>query len=249
MGMIQTVLVTGAAGFLGRHLVEGLTRSFGVRTLDPHPLSSGEHYQGSVTDRALLDRALEGVDAIVMAHMAPNKPGVYDEVALPFEVNVTGTTLLYEAAVRHGIRRVVLISSLSVIQAAEREGKYLSSAVPLMPVSLYSLTKALQEQIAQYYYRKHGIATAALRPAYICLDEGRLVDKYGRQPQTVNWLFIDPRDIATAAAAALRLPDLGFEPFVLVAGPDAGKHADVATVRNRLGWAPRYTFEDYPREP
>lgn len=242
------ILVTGANGFLGRHLVEILKHEFQVIPFD---ITSGEgttdFIQGSVTNYDDVARALEGIDGVVIAHMAPNKPGVYDTPELPFDVNVKGTALLLHIAAERGIKRHVLISSVSVVDGARLAGEFLSRDLAPSPVKLYGLTKTLQEATAHYYCERHGLEVAVLRPAYITRGD-TLEDKYGVRRPSVNWQAVDPRDIGEAARAALKLEDLRYEIFHLVAGPGALEKTDVAHTISRLGWNPSYRYEDFPRD-
>lgn len=244
----QKVLITGASGFLGSHLADRLKHDYSVRSLDIKPAAGcDEDMVGSVADAATVKRAMQGVNALVIAHMAPNRPEIYATPDIPFDVNVKGTALLFHSALEQGIRRVVLISSIAVVAGRNPDGAPLSQDLPASPVIPYGLTKALQESIAEYYHRNHGFEIAILRPAYI-VREDSLKDKYGNQRPTVNWQFIDPRDIAEATAAALSLPGLSYEVFYTVAGPDADKVCDLSLIRTRLGWNPKYTFAQYPRD-
>ena len=241
-------VITGAGGFLGRYLVEEMVSDFGIRAVDlKSPSGNVDLFQGSVTDRDLTLRALNGADGLVIAHMAPRQPGVYDDVEMPFEINVKGTARLLQSAVETGVRTVVLISSVGVVAGAHKAGQFLTTDLSPSPNDIYGLTKCLQEDIARYYHQTSGISVAILRPAYICLEDD-LTDKYGRQRPSVNWQFIDPRDIGHAASLALRSKDLGFEIFHLVAGPGASEHADIGHAAHLLGWHPRHTFSAYPRD-
>ena len=242
------VLVTGASGFLGRHLTEVLRREYFVRSLDLTACpQADESVCGSVANTATVDRALDDMNALVIAHMAPNRPEVYGSPEIPFDVNVKGTAMLLAAAVRQGLRRVVLISSVSVVSGAQAAGEFLTDRLPASPGNLYSLTKHLQEETARYHHRCHGLEVAVLRPAYISRGD-TLEDKYGVRRPSVNWQFIDPRDIGTAAAAALRLDRLGCEVFYLMAGPGAEAHAEVARTAERLGWQPQYRFGEFAQD-
>lgn len=242
------ILVTGGCGFLGRHLVSVLRRRFAVTSFDVRNASDDpEFVEGSVADSDALESALNGVSGVVIGHMAPRQPGVYDRPDLPFEINVRGTALILEAAARKGVTRSVLISSVAVVQRAHAAGEFLTAATPYSPDSIYALTKVLQEQTASYYHSSRGIESALLRPAYICLGD-TLEDKYGVRRPSVNWQFIDPRDIGAAAENALTIPSLGCEAFYLMAGPDAERHADLRPNSERLGWTPRYRFDGFPRD-
>ena len=76
---IHKVLVTGASGYLGQSLCEVLAEDYDLIRMDvvetPGP---GEFLAASVTNREMLDAACARADALVIAHMAPNRPDVYD---------------------------------------------------------------------------------------------------------------------------------------------------------------------------
>jgi dTDP-L-rhamnose 4-epimerase len=126
------VLVTGGAGFIGSHLVDRfLQAGFRVRVLDSldkktHPhgcpayLSpSVEFLEGSVTDRRLLRKALEGVD--VVSHQAAYQDYMPDFSKF-MHVNGVGTALLYELIIRDRlpVKKIIVASS----QAVYGEGQY-----------------------------------------------------------------------------------------------------------------------------
>jgi dTDP-L-rhamnose 4-epimerase len=118
------VLVTGAAGFIGSHIAETLQAAgHEVRGLDsltpavhngrPDHVAS-DLVVGDVRDRAAVDQALAGVDAV--CHQAAMVGLGVDLSDLPLysDVNVTGTAVLLEAMGRHGIGRLVFASSMVV---------------------------------------------------------------------------------------------------------------------------------------
>ena len=126
------VLVTGGAGFIGSHLVEGFLRDgFQVRILDSletrvHPEGrpawlpeQAEFVHGDVTDRRTLAAALQGVD--VVSHQA-----AYQDYMLDFsrflQVNAVSTALLFELIVEHRlpVKKIIVASS----QAVYGEGQY-----------------------------------------------------------------------------------------------------------------------------
>ena len=242
------VALTGAAGFLGRTLAASLARHFPLRTLDTQP-SEGS-WEKILGDAADLDDALAlcaGCSHLVIAHMAPNRPEIYNTPPMPFDVNVKGAANLFHAACVQGIRRTVLISSTAVVSGHMREDRFLSRDLRDYPTSMYALTKTLQEAIAKYYHEQNGMEVAVLRPAHIC-DEDNLVDKYGKKLPYANWVMIDPRDIAEAVRLALLTPRLDYETFYISGHVDAEAHADLKYTREFLGWRPQHTFEKHPRE-
>lgn len=119
------VLVTGGAGFIGAHTVRALlTRGDDVRVLDAltqpvHPietepdLGAAEFVRGSVTNKEVCARALDGIDAVI--HLAAYQDYLQDFSTF-FTVNAAGTALLYEVIVERSlpIQRVVVASSQSV---------------------------------------------------------------------------------------------------------------------------------------
>lgn len=124
---METVLITGGAGFIGRHVTQRLLhRGYAVRILDPlieqvhqgqRPAdlsAEAELIIGDVRDRAALDRALEGCDAVI--HLAA-EVGVGQSmyaVERYVSVNDLGTAALFEALMGRNIRRVVVASSMSI---------------------------------------------------------------------------------------------------------------------------------------
>lgn len=245
------ILITGAAGFLGQALLQEVlhagreVRAFDVVPVAGEPDGAVEAVTGDVADPVAVDRACAGCGALVIAHMAPNRPEVYATAEQPFDINVKGTALLFEAAIRHGIRRVVLISSIAVVDGHRAGGRKLTLDLPAWPTTTYGLTKTLQEETALYHHRKSGLPVAILRPAYVT-DADTLTDKYGNRRPSVNWQFVDRRDVAGAAVAAVLAGAPAFGRYYVHGHPGAvGKLEVEPTVRD-LGWKPRFDFSAYP---
>jgi len=243
------LLITGAGGFLGAGLITALQPRHDLRLMDVVKFDSPhEVVVGDVCDFETCRRAVAGREALVIAHMAPNRPEVYANPVMPFDVNVKGTANLFAAAVESGVKRVVLISSTGVVSTDQQAGRFLTRDLPPSSTNVYCLTKVCQEVIARHYHELHHMPVAMLRPAYIT-DADFLLDKYGRKLPSVNWQFIDRRDIGDAVDCALRLPDLGCEAFYVIGHRDAPRHADVEHTKRRLGWAPAHDFSQYPDDP
>ncbi len=218
------VLVTGAGGNLGRAVVPALVDAGHEPVLlDFRPLST-EHdaVEGDVRDRAAVERAMHGVDAVVHA-AARHGIHLQDWSAEDFwSSNVTGTFLVYEAARAAGVRKVVLGSSM-VVYGDLGDGADPWEAVteqsPLRPSNLYGLTKVLCEDIASYHGRAGAISTVALRLGMF-VPETFL--RYG-----FRLLFggVDDRDVAHSVLRALAHdPEDGFAAFNIMA--DSGLSLD-----------------------
>ncbi len=107
-------LVTGGAGFVGRHLVRALkSRGERVRVLDLVPHEDVDTIVGSIDDPAIAARAVEGVD--VVYHLAGNAQLWAKDAAVFDRVNHQGTHAILAAAERVGVRRLIHCSSLTTL--------------------------------------------------------------------------------------------------------------------------------------
>ncbi|MEE6260146.1 NAD-dependent epimerase/dehydratase family protein [Plantactinospora sonchi] len=177
--MMSRVLVTGAAGFIGSHLVDALlARGVTVlgldrRRLGEHPLA-GENLATAVTNRLFtpyhLDLATDQLDDVVKGcdtvfHLAA-RPGVRQSWGGEFldyaQANVVGTHRLLDACTREGVRRLVVASSSSVYGPADRPSREID---PTCPVSPYGVSKLAAEHLCLAYARRPDsrLSVAALR--------------------------------------------------------------------------------------
>jgi UDP-glucose 4-epimerase len=151
----MNILLTGGSGDLGCWLAKDLEQrgDLPVR-LDIRPPRNpqrGEFIQGSILDRDLLWKCMQGIDMVVHIaawhgiHLVNGERDAYDF----WDLNVTGTFNVFQAAVESDIDRMVYISSTS---ALDRYG-------------IYGHTKVLGEEIARTYYIRHGLQTVTLRPS------------------------------------------------------------------------------------
>lgn len=164
----KKILVTGGTGFTGSHLVRRLlSRGHEVSVLDNQ---RGRFYDellrlgaritiGSVTDRDLVERAVEGQD--VVQHLA----AAFRKVDLPkrvyWQVNVDGTRFLLDASLRRGVAKFVYTSTQGVHgHVANPPGNEES---PIAPADYYQYTKYQGEVVCQEYIRK-GLDVTILRP-------------------------------------------------------------------------------------
>ena len=240
--MKKRILVTGAAGYLGRGLVTVLADAYDLRLMDVVPFDGQGHQQlvGDVADLPTVRAAVKGMDALVIAHMASRQAGAYDTPVVSFDANVKGTANLFFAAMEEGIRRVVLISS-SGVTYGHRDLAWFPHDSPPKGKDLYSLTKVCQEVVAEHYHREHGIAVAVLRIGAL-LYEDTMTDKYGNREDHAGDNYVDPRDVGEAVRLSLELPDLAFETMFVMGVPEAAKKYDTAYTQRRLGWTPKHRY-------
>lgn len=222
------VLVTGAAGKLGRHLVAELRmRGIQVRGFDTRAGTDPIEWQvADVTDAAAVRRAVRGMDAVLHTAAVPNIWSGDGETIM--RVNTLGTYLVFDAAQAAGIRRVVFCSSDSVAGYTVREGRMLPPRYapldlghPLQATDPYAVSKVVGEDIARAYSLR-GMDVVSLRTVFIAYPEmaGEIVAR-ARDPERYQGPavggpsaagggplhhHIDPRDLARAFALALELP-------------------------------------------
>jgi dihydroflavonol-4-reductase len=159
---VKKTLVTGGTGFLGSHLVSGLARSSRgaagdirvmVQSAPPAWLRElgVELVQGSVTKADDVARALDGVDRVYhLAGMVSHKPSDGHRM---YTVHVDGTRTLCEAAVRAGVKRIVMSSTSGTIAASKRATEMADedSPAPLDVIARwpYYTSKLYQEETAR----------------------------------------------------------------------------------------------------
>jgi nucleoside-diphosphate-sugar epimerase len=163
------VLVTGGAGFIGSHLVDGLVeRGHSVRVLDDLFSGSADDVNGaaelvigSTADEALVRGAVEGAE--VVFHLAAHR-AVLRSVEEPLATdtaNVHGTLTVLKAATDSGVRRVVYASSSSVYGGADQLPT--PESAPTIPRSPYAVTKLVGEHYCRVFAELYGLETVSLR--------------------------------------------------------------------------------------
>ena len=168
----RRVLVTGGAGFIGSHLVDGLLAAgASVRVLDDFSSGRREHLAaaagraeiiaGDVCDERALDTALAGVEVVL--HLATRcvRLSLSDPEGV-HRVNSEGTLRVLMAARRHGAGRVVYVSSSEVYGTAVQAP--MTESHPLAPTTVYGATKLAGELYAQAMTRSFGLPTLVVRP-------------------------------------------------------------------------------------
>jgi nucleoside-diphosphate-sugar epimerase len=165
-----SVLVTGAAGFIGRHVVDALLRSGArVRALSGPPGHGLGPLPGEVAE-VEADLAAPGAaeaavaDARTVVHAAgpASVAASFADPAAFARVHVEGTARLLDACRRAGVRRVVLISSAEVYGRPRRNP--VSESHPLRARSPYGAAKAGAEQMARAFADAYGLRIVILRP-------------------------------------------------------------------------------------
>lgn len=167
----MNVCVTGGAGFIGSHIVDGLLAA-GHRVFVIDDLSSGVReniptgvhaYVVDIVDGQAVASVFEKERPDAVCHQAA-QISVSRSVREPLfdaQVNCIGLINVLDAAVKTGCRRVVFASSGGVLYGDVTTPA--PETTPANPVSPYGITKWVGERYLDFYAREHGLATVALR--------------------------------------------------------------------------------------
>ncbi|MCW2809414.1 MAG: acuS2, partial [Marmoricola sp.] len=219
------LLVTGGAGFIGSHYVRSvLTGAWGgeepesVVVLDKltyagnlaniAPVSGDSRLQfvkGDILDRAVVDRLMADVDAVVHFAAESHVDRSILRAAEFVTTNVVGTQTLLDSALRHGVEKFVNVSTDEVYGSIE-QGSW-DEEQPLLPNSPYSASKASSDLLARSYHRTHGLPVCITRcsnnygpyqfPEKVIalfatnLIDGAEVPLYGEGANVRDWLHVD----------------------------------------------------------
>ncbi len=236
--MAAPLLLTGASGRVARLLLPALTDR-PLRLLDrtapadPSEVPAGaEVLTGELTDRALLARAVDGVDAVVHLAGDPSPTATWDDLRGP---NVDGFAALLGAASEHGVRRVVYASSVHAMGRYEASGR-----VPVdptwapAPCCPYGATKAFDEAVAGVFSHRWGLSTIGLRL-------GATVPAPTVRSQLRGWL--GPEDLRDLVTRALQTPVVAGV-YPAVSGAEH-PHWDLRLAADDLGYVPRLDSRDH----
>ena len=235
------VAVMGAAGWVGRAVLDNFAGRHEVRAFDYNPEAwdayrrfhgdwEGEKHHGDIADFHVVHGALEGMDGVV--HLAAyfgyeNPP---EDDLNPFLFNVKGMWNVLESARRHGLKRVVHMSSC-VVQ--HPDGVFLSSEVRSKEGSLYGMTKRLQEELCRQFHDACGLRIIVFRPCSI--GDSRLGVTRDGSPARGGISWVCRHDLAQACHLALTSAAIDFDIMHTASHPEADKHCNVARSREVLG--------------
>jgi len=220
------ILLTGGSGLVGRTLVPLLLGKHEIIHFDSREPEDGLPWvQGDLRDRNSIDKVCRSMDAVI--HIAALHGKEWKEVGddAGFDVNVTGTKNILEAAVKNGVKRVVFTSSIRATGPAEYFP--IDEIFQREPVKLYGLTKKIGEQMCSYYTYNYGLSTICLRPGNILPAD---------DSSNIRWklLFngVDARDVAQAHLLAVESnKNINHEVFIITAN---SKLSEISTEEYRL---------------
>ncbi len=227
---MKTVLVTGASGFLGKHLVRLLLdsdREARIRVFSRGPFPQAEAdkgrveaVRGDIADADAVNAAVAGCPRIYhLAGVVERSPA---DPWMAYRTHVEGTRNVCEAMRRHGAERCVAVSSSGTIavgktpEPANENSPYTHEIVKRWP---YYLSKIYQEKQALWHYRRHKTPIVIVNPSLLLgpgddrgssTDDVRLFLAGQIQALPTGGLnLVDARDAAAGIAAAMEKGRLG----------------------------------------
>lgn len=239
----MTVVVTGAAGLLGRHVARALAEAgHAVRGVDRvRAAGAGDDFvQADLTDFGAAVLALRGAQAVVHAAAIPRPVGRTSSDV--FTTNVLAAYNVVEACVLHGVERLVNASSFSVLglpfNPRPITPRYLpiDEAHPCAPQEAYALSKLVTETTVEAAVRRAGLTAISLRMPWIQTPETFGADvRPRRDDASVSarnlWSYIDARDAGEAFLLALGAPVSGHTPLYVSAADTFMEEPTEALVR------------------
>ncbi|MFB9432954.1 dTDP-glucose 4,6-dehydratase [Streptoalloteichus tenebrarius] len=216
----NNVLVTGGAGFIGSHFVtrllaagevgrvtvlDALTYAGSIHNLGEAFLAPHFRFvHGDITDHALVDAVVGEHDAVVHFAAESHVDRSFSAAGRFVSTNVAGTQILLDAAMRHGVRRFVHVSTDEVYGPVPTG--VASEDDPLRPTVPYAASKAASDLMALSYHRTFGVPVCVTRsannygprqhpekiiPLFVTrLLKGHPVTLHGRGEHVRHWLHV-----------------------------------------------------------
>lgn len=192
------VLVTGAAGSIGRVVVPGLEQAgHQVRSLDRDPAAAGAlgSVQGDCNDPGVAAAAVAGMDAVV--HLAGD-PGE-GSLAHSLSSHTLSTGTLLDAMTTSGVRRIIYASSNHAVGLVPHRSSVGIDVLP-RPDTFYGVAKVAAEALLQLFADRHNISAVACR-----------IGSFLPEPQTRRHLatWLSPGDCVRMVDAGVRVQQPG----------------------------------------
>jgi len=169
----KKVVVTGAAGFVGRYVVNALIKKGYHIIAGVHHNSFGSSLSATdnitivkldILDRDLVMAAMQGADAIYHFAAIVDSDGSKD---LLYQINVEGTRIVWECAAACGVKKTLYCSSTAVYGLLAKSGEAITEEIHPRAIEPYGRTKLQGEHIALELAQQYGLHTTIIRPVAI----------------------------------------------------------------------------------
>jgi NAD+ dependent glucose-6-phosphate dehydrogenase len=234
--MSRTVLITGARGNLGTKLRAHFSHlGWTVRLVD---VRSGGDVAIIEADLSIYDdawaRHFANADAVVHLAGDPSPSASWASVQ---RLNIDLTQNVYEAAARHGARRVVFASSNWTMAAHRFAGFPLTTDHEPAPVNPYGVSKLIGEHIGRAFSEHRGVSSISFRIGY-CQAGDNLPGPHMGWGLWGQQMWLSNRDFCQAMERAVLVENLPFAVLNLMSD-NPGMRWDIETTKRAIGYAPR----------
>ncbi|TXD78171.1 NAD-dependent epimerase/dehydratase family protein [Algoriphagus ratkowskyi] len=236
----RRILFTGGTGKAGKHVVSYLLdQGHRVMNVDLKPLDHPgvDNLIADITDSGQMFNAMSsyaGLDELEAGHGVPAFDAVVHFAAVPrilinpdnetFRVNTIGTYNVIEAAVKLGIKKIIIASSETTYGICFSDGKTDPQSLPLEenydvdPMDSYGLSKVVNENTARSFQRRSGGDIYALRIGNVIEphEYAELFPYYFKNPEVRRrnaFCYIDARDLGQIVDLCLQKDGLGYQVF------------------------------------
>lgn len=236
----KRILFTGGSGKAGKHVIPYLLdKGYRVMNVDLNPLKipGVDNLNADITDSGQMFNAMSSyaaLDELEYGKGTPTFDAVVHFAAVPrilikpdnetFRVNTIGTYNVIEAAVKLGIKKIIIASSETTYGVCFSDGITDPKSLPLEedydvdPMDSYGLSKVVNEHTARSFQRRSGFDIYALRIGNVIEphEYQELFPHYFKHPEVRRrnaFCYIDARDLGQIVDLCIKKDGLGFQIF------------------------------------
>jgi nucleoside-diphosphate-sugar epimerase len=192
---------------------------------------------GTLADMTAVARAVASMDAVV--HLAA-EPNECDFITRLLPSNFIGVYNVLEAARVHGVKRVVLASSIHAVFGIWDNKRLIRMEDGTSVKSHYGVSKVFAEQLGYMYNQRHGLSVIAVRIGWFTRNAAEL-----RRCKERGWesMFFSHRDCADFFTRCVETPDVKYEVLMATSKhPLGGPGLDLEPARRVIGYEPQDEF-------
>ena len=228
--MTTTVLVTGADGFVGLHLVRKL-KQMKRRVVATDLIAHDEIVHLDVRRRTCVEEVFRAVMPNVIVHLAATVDKTKSDPYDLYANNILGTINICDVGTRLAVRKIVFMSSVVVCGNVAEKELPITEETPVEPITPYAASKACGEILVSEHVMRKKIVAVMLRPTTIFgpgqksnliqefMDKalnGIPLEIYDDGSHTREFVFVE--DAVDAITAAIDMNDLPFDKFLVATG-------------------------------
>lgn len=235
----QRVLVTGSAGAIGNAVCVALQeRGHIVRGADIRPTPNvSDVVTGDLAEKDVVYRAVEGMETVIHLAAYVSNAELVETLLRP---NVISPYYVCEAARELGVKRLVLASSVQVIEGFGHPGRSIGVDEGLRPRNLYALTKAWGEMMGDMYAALYNLSVIHVRIGWLPRSQQQ-AEAIARSEYAQN-IYLSYADAQRFFIRCVEseVPAAG-ESIVVFAGSKTAEipHMDLEPARTLLGYVPQ----------